>query len=418
MLNIPGVSLAQYLVVAGMLVFAGASFFFALAESALFALGKWQANRLAEEHPERGGIVVNLLKEPNELLATIVLGNTLANGMLVALGLHQALEGRWSFGFTLPGLLALVLVGCEVLPKTLAVRNPRRWALRLAKPMRVLQRVAVPLQRLVEWLDTLLLKGMFARPVKPVLGRAEDDYRELLELGYQQGALAESEKEIILEIISLDQKTAAQVMKPISQMMAISDDLSVEEMIAAARRCHHRRLPIYDGTPDTIVGVLNTKALLENPSADLAEAIEFPSFVPESMNLLQLMKSLQRQRRGLAIVLNEFGGTAGIVTMQDILEEMVGEIRGEGEPQGFVMEKLGERRWRVNGTTRLDDFQRECPELGEVRGVDTVGGLMVAQLEVVPAVGESVIYRGLKLTAQAADERRVKEVLIEVVKKR
>jgi putative hemolysin len=149
---------------------------------------------------------------------------------------------------------------------------------------------------------------------------------------------------------------------------------------------------------------------------DLADAIEFPSFVPESMNLLQLLKSLQRQQRGLAIVLDEFGGTAGIVTMQNIVEQIVGEIRGEGEPEGFVMEKLGEGRWRVNGTMRLEDFRREYPHLGNAPDVDTMGGLMVAMRETVPAPGESVQFQGLKLTASVADERRVREVLVEARK--
>jgi len=207
-------------------------------------------------------------------------------------------------------------------------------------------------------------------------------------------------------------------MRPRSQMAAIPDDLSIEEMIEAARRYKHRRLPMYDQTPDTIVGILNTRALLLDPQIDLAEAIEFPSFVPETMNLLQLLKSLQRQQRGLAIVLDEFGGTAGLVTMEDILEEMIGEIRGEGEAQGFVMEKLGEGRWRVNATMRLEDFCREYPELGDVPDVDTMGGLLLAQLEVVPSVGQSVVLRGLKLTATAADERRVREVLVEAINRK
>ncbi|HZQ46407.1 MAG TPA: transporter associated domain-containing protein, partial [Verrucomicrobiae bacterium] len=175
--------------------------------------------------------------------------------------------------------------------------------------------------------------------------------------------------------------------------------------------------PVYDETPDTIVGVLNARALLLDPHVDLADAIDFPSFVPESMNLLQLLKSLQRQQRGLAMVLDEFGGTAGIVTMQDILEQVVGEIRGEGEPEGFVMEKLGAGVWRVSGTMRLEDFRREYPALGEVPEVDTIGGLMVAERETVPAVGESVIFRGLKLTALAGDERRVRELRVETLKK-
>jgi CBS domain containing-hemolysin-like protein len=207
-------------------------------------------------------------------------------------------------------------------------------------------------------------------------------------------------------------------MKPRSRMACISDNLSVEEMIDAARKFKHRRLPMYDETPDTIVGVLNTRALLLDPQIDLADAIEFPSYVPESMNLLQLLKSLQRQQRGLAIVLDEFGGTAGLATLEDILEEMIGEIRGEGEAQGFVMEKLGPGRWRVNATMRLEDFRREYPELGSVAEVDTMGGLLLLQLETVPVVGQSIFFRGLKLTATAADERRVREVLVEIATNR
>jgi putative hemolysin len=162
--------------------------------------------------------------------------------------------------------------------------------------------------------------------------------------------------------------------------------------------------------------VLNTRALLLDPQIDLAGAIEFPSFVPEAMNLLQLLKSLQRQQRGLAIVLDEFGGTAGIVTMEDILSELIGHIRSEVVPEGFVMEKLGPSRWRVAGTLRLDDFRREYPALGHVPEVETMGGLLTSLLDVVPGPGESATFRGLKLTAQVTDERRVREVLVEATK--
>jgi len=135
------------------------------------------------------------------------------------------------------------------------------------------------------------------------------------------------------------------------------------------------------------------------------------------MNLLQLFQSLQKQQRGLAVVLDEFGSTAGIVTMEDILGQIVGKIRGEArQPEGFVLEKLTPGRWRVNGTLRLDDFRREFPALADVAEVETMGGLLVHLLGVVPKAGESTTFNGLKLTAQAADERRVRELLVETVK--
>ncbi len=407
--------------VLGVLLFAGASFFFAVAESALFSLGKWQARQLAERSPQAGGVVGQLLAEPQDLLATIVLGNTFANAAIVAIPLWLALSGGWSPGTTLLMLaaaLALILVGCEIIPKTLAVRAPERWALLVARPMSLWQSATRPIQQLAQRVNTVILRATVSKSVRPQPGLSDEEYQELLDLAYQQGTLAQSEKEIILQIISLDRRTARDVMKPRTRMACISDDLSVEEMIAAARKHKHRRLPIYDETPDTIVGILNTRALLLDPHLDLADAIEFPSFVPESMNLLQLLKSLQRQQRGLAIVLDEFGGTAGIVTMEDILEEMIGGIRGEDEAQGFVMEKLGEGRWRVNATMRLEDFCREYPELDDVPGVDTMGGLLLAQLEVVPAVGQAAVFRGLKLTATAADDRRVRELLVETVNRK
>jgi putative hemolysin len=398
------------------LVFAGASFFFGLAETSLFSLSKWQAQQLAQRSPRAGAIVLRLLADRQDLLATMVLGNTFATAAMLAVALGMGMQGKWPVIAAVAGLLGLILIGCEVLPKTMAVRNPEQWALRVAQPLSFLLNFSLPLCRVAQRLNWAILKVIAPETAKPVSVLTDADYHELLEMAYLQGALAESEKDIILQIISLDRRTVKEVMRPRSQVAAISDDSTVEEMVAAARKVRHRRLPIYDETPDTIVGILNTRALLLDPQIDLADAVEFPSFVPETMNLLQLLKSLQRQQRGLAIVVDEFGGTAGIVTMEDILGEVIGNIRVEAETHGFVMEKLTPGRWRVSGALRLDDFRREYPQLGEVAEVETMGGLLMSLLDVVPSRGESATFQGLKLTAQATDERRVKEVLVEAVK--
>jgi CBS domain containing-hemolysin-like protein len=290
--------------------------------------------------------------------------------------------------------------------------------MRVARPMLWVQRSTGWLEQLFRRFNEALLRILTRGAAKPQLTLSDEEYAELVDLAVQQGALGHSEREIILQIISLDRKTAREVMRPRSQMAAISDDLSIEEMLEASRKFRHKRLPIYDETPDTIVGVLNTHALLLDPHANLEDAMEFPSFVPESMNLLQLLKSLERQQRNMAIVLDEFGGTAGMVTIEDILQEVLGRMPQELEAGGFVMESLGPGRWRVNGTARVTDFRREHPELGDVPAVDTMGGLLVSLLEVVPAAGESATFRGLRLTAQVVDDRRVKELLVESIRKR
>jgi len=398
------------------LMFAGASFVFSLAETSLFSLSKWQVRQMAERQQRAGALVQSLLSKPQDLLAALVLGNTFANSAVLAVALWMALEGYWPTFITIVGLLVVMLVGCEVFPKTMAVRKPEVWAARVARPLSLFLSVSLPLCRVAQKLNTAILKAVALQQAQAQTALTDADYQELLEMAYQQGALAQAEKEIILQIISLDRRTAKEVMQPRSRMAAISDDLSIEEMIEAARKHRHRRLPIYDESPDTIVGILNTRALLLDPQADLADAIEFPSFVPQTMNLLQLLKSLQRQQRGQAIVLDEFGGTAGIVTMEDILEEMIGKIRPDAEPAGFVMEKVAQGRWRVSGLLRLDDFRREYPGLGEVPEVETMGGLLLSLMDVVPRVGDSATFRGLKLTASMADERRVRELTIEQVK--
>ena len=398
------------------LIFAGASFFFSLAETSLFSLSKWQVRQLAERRPRAGEIVMRLLAEPQDLLATMVLGNTFASAVMLAITLWMAWVAGWPLAITIPCLLALLLIGCEVLPKTMAVRQAEQWAARIARPLSVVLNLSLPLCRISQRINAAILRLLVPRSAQAHTALTDADYQELLEMAFQHGTLAQSEKEIILQIISLDRRTVKEVMKPRQQMAAISDDLSIEEMIAAARRFRHRRLPIYDETPDTIVGILNTRALLLDPQIDLADAVEFPSFVPETMNLLQLLKSLQRQQRGLAIVLDEFGGTAGIVTMEDILEEMIGKLRAEVASDGFVMEKIGPGRWRVSGILRLDDFRREYAALGDVPDVETMGGLLMSLVDVVPNPGEAATFRGLKLTAQATDERRVRELVVEVLK--
>lgn len=399
--------------VAAILLFAGASFFFALAETAFFSLSNWQVRQLAERYPRRGKIIGEMLERPDDLLATIALGNTFANAAVIAVALWMIFDEQGSFFVTLATLIALVLIGCEVFPKTVAVRQPERWALNTGWLLWIFQKTTKPLHSAAQWLDFLPL----AKISKPGLATLpESEYQELLEMAFQQGTLGESEKEIILQIISLDRHTARDVMRPRAGMACISDDATVDEMVAAAKKFRHRRLPLYDETPDTIVGILNTRALLLDPKIDLADMIDFPSFVPETMNLFRLFQSLQKQQRGLAVVLDEFGGVAGVVTMEDILVLLVGKIHAAATTEGFVMEKLGPAKWRVNGAMRLEDFRREFPALGEMAEVETMGGLLTHLLGVVPESGESATFRNLKLTAQAVDERRVRELMVQRIK--
>src|SRR3569832_552769 len=187
---------AQIVAIAVLLISAGASFFFALAETALFSLSKWQMRQLSEREPRFGSIIGQLLADPQDLLATMVLGNTFATAGMLAIGFWMALRSHWPLVDTIVGLFVLILFGCEVLPKTLAVRSPEDWALRVSGPLLVLEKLALPLRLSAQKLNGLLLSGLPNR-VRPIAAVADEEYQDLLDLAYQQGTLGQSEKEII-----------------------------------------------------------------------------------------------------------------------------------------------------------------------------------------------------------------------------
>lgn len=408
-------SFLQIMAIAAVTLFTAGSFFFALAETALFSLGDWRVRQLAAEGSRAAKRLTRLLSDPAELVATLALGSTMANALLVTVVILWTLDGHGVHPLVIAILLPGVLVGCEVVPKTLAVRAPDRWALRVAGLIQFFHLATSPVRRVAGAMTSVALKSLIPASIRPHRQMTDGEYAELIELAFQQGSIARTEKDIILEIIRLDRRTVREVMRPRTQMIALSDELPVDEMIAEARRHGHRRLPLYDESPDTIVGILNVRKLLLDPQHDLAEAVEFPSFVPETMNLLTLLQSFQKQKRGLAVVLDEYGGTAGVVTLTDILRELLGELRGEGEEAALRIEHLGPRRWRVNGTVKVADFREEYPALREHAEVDTVGGLLVSRLQIVPQAGQHVVVDGLRLTAEEVDDRRVRVVRAEAV---
>ena len=394
-----------------MLALAGLSILCSLAEAALFALSRWQLVQMRDgDAGERRA--ARLVEDPDDLLSALSLGNTLANGLIVVLTLLAGWSGGWRMDATLGGAFLGVLVFGEILPKTLAVRSPRKWAVRVAPAAALLQTLTRPVRRVVRGTIDRMLSWVVPAAARPS-PITDEEYRELLDMAVQQGALGHSEREIIAQLITLDRKCARDVMRPRATMGAVPDDLTTEALVSAARRWQHRRLPMYDETPDTIVGVLNTQVFLLDPEHRLEDAIEFPSFVPETMNLMQLFQALQRQRRNLAIVLDEFGGVAGVVRMEEILAEVLGEMSAPGAVRGLVFEKLGPGRWRASGAMRLEDFRREHPSLPETAEVETLGGLLMSALDIVPRQGESAVVHGLRLTATVVDERRVHELLVE-----
>ena len=385
------------------------SFTLGAAESALFSLKSWQIKRLVKKS---GNVYLKRLGSNQELISTLTFGSTLINSCIIAISVILLIRIQLMYFMVfLCIIMVFISILCEILPKTLAIKSPQKWALRLAKPLYLFLRITKPIRFLAEMINNSL-KLMKPKGLISNKKTTEEEFAELIDLAYRQGVLEKSERDIMEEIIKLDKRTAEEVMKPRSEMICIEDNIRVAEMISEAKKHKFTRIPIFHDKPDNIVGILNTRQLLLKPNSDLSESIEFPSYVPATMNLMDLLKSLRMQRRGLAIVVDEFGGTAGLITIEDVLEELVGEMREEGEKTEFTIEKLNKNRWRVNGALAIEDFQTIEPRLKGLKEIDTMGGLITALKEVVPINGEAAEIDGYELKVVSGDNRRVKELVV------
>jgi putative hemolysin len=185
-------------------------------------------------------------------------------------------------------------------------------------------------------------------------------------------------------------------------------------MVAALRKFQHRRVPIIHESADTVEGILNVKDFLANPHRELDEVVELPNFIPDTMRVGKLLKSFRKQEHPVAIVVDEYGGTQGMVTLEDILEEIVGEIEDEFDASEVMLTQTGDRRWLVNGKARLDLVNAQCGLNLEAAGVETIAGWLIAQLGALPRDGEQVQAAGVRLTARKVVKNRVREIELEL----
>ena len=234
----------------------------------------------------------------------------------------------------------------------------------------------------------------------------------LLQIGEEEGALYHGEAEMIQEIIKLGDKTAKDCMTPRVDSFMLPDDLTNEDAIARLKEKRHRRVPVYADTSDQILGIIDVKLFLLDPSEHYTEKLLAPSFVPETMRALELLKLFLTRPQGMAVVVDEFGGTEGIITMQNIVEEILGGTV-PSEDAAFYIEPLGNGKFLVSGNTRLDDLSESLGFEIDAEGIDTIGGFVFTRLGYVPSSGTKLEIPRLAITVRRAKRKRIEEVLLE-----
>ena len=385
-------------------------------ETALFSLKPHQLRRLEEKHPSLKQFIQVFRENPRRVLNVLLLGDALVNVPLVVLCLFLLWEGplaaripQWVAATV---IFAIVVLLCDLIPKLLALSAPYRLSALGVFTLKALMPLLDRVGHLLERVSTGIVNRLTPLHLQKRARLSDEELETLVEMGEEQGTLQEAEGEMIQEIIKLGDKTAKYCMTPRVDTFTLPDDLTNEEAIAQLKQRRHRRVPVYAETPDQIVGVLDVKLFLLAPTEHYTEALIAPSFVPETMKAMDLLRGFLTRPQGLAIVVDEFGGTEGIVTLSDITEEIMSDAAPLGDADLYI-EPMENGRFLVNGNARLDDLSEHLGFELEAEGIDTIGGFVFNRLGYLPPSGTRFEMPRLAITIRRTGRKRIEEILLE-----
>jgi putative hemolysin len=407
-------TLAILLVVISILIFCSA--LFSGVETALFSLKPHQLRCWETNHARLTKFVQFFRENPRRVLNVLLLGDGLVNVLLVVLCLvflwESPLAGRIPQWMAALVIFAVVVLVCDLIPKLLALSAPYRlstigaFALQISMPL--LDRIGHRLESVSAYVvDRLISSRVRTNP-----RLSDEELGTLIEMSEEEGALYEGEAEIIQEIIKLGDKTAKDCMTPRVDTFMLPDDLTNEDVIARLKKNRYRRVPVYADTPDQIVGLIDVKLFLLDPSEHYTETLIPPSFVSETMRALELLKLFLTHPQGMGVVVDEFGGTEGIITMEDIVEEILRDFVPRDEVALYI-EPLGDGRFLVSGNARLDDLSEYLGFQIDAEGIDTIGGFVFTRLGYLPPPGTKLEIPRLAITVRRAGRQRIEEILLE-----
>ena len=405
--------------VAGLLILAIMSAFISGVETALFSIKEWRLHRWRKKDPKGVEQYEKLMKKPREVLSVILLVDTVVNILLIVLTVATARSIAIPFPYWVKTLFlfALIVIACDLVPKMLALRDPFRFARQAIMFLQVSVPLFGPVSKVSQRASEMIV-GFFL-PAKPekVEQFNDEELIALVELSAEQGQLRAEEQEMIEAIIKLGNKSVKDCMTPRVDAFFISDSMTNEEVIQQLQIKRRARVPVFGESPDEILGILDVKAFLADPSEHYAEKVDVPSFVPETMRALDLLRAFLKHPQRLAIVIDEFGGTEGVVTMGDILDEILAEVAPRGNEE-LYLEELGNGNWLACGSVRLEDLEEALHLDFDTEEFDTLNGLIFNRLGYVPRSGEKVQVPPLDLEVRESTRRRVVEVKLRRMEKK
>ncbi|QKS70431.1 HlyC/CorC family transporter [Paenalkalicoccus suaedae] len=395
------------------------SAYFSASETAITSANKVRLRTLAEENNPRAKRSLALTENFDRSLSTILIGNNVVNIGLTAMGTAIATS---IFGGTATTLLlttvvitVVVLTFGEILPKSFAKQRPEKLLLGVSWSLQTVLVVLTP----VTWLFVQLKKGL-NRLIKSEMEPSvtDEDVKALVTIGEEEGTFEIQERELLHNAIEFDDTIVRDILTPRPDITAVGVDADIEEVKDIFIREKFSRIPIYEESVDNIVGVLSYRDFMtkyvENEPFALKDTMRAPYFVIGTVKISGLLKDLQNNKVHLAIVLDEYGGTAGIISIEDILEEIVGDIWDEHDDKELLIEALDASRFRMDGSISLEDFCESVDISLPATDSYTLGGWISELFGYLPKKGESVVYEHIRIHVEEVRRRRVKSVIIEV----
>jgi magnesium and cobalt exporter, CNNM family len=407
----------QLILLAIMLIFCALA---SASETALTSVSRIKLKNLVEEGDTKAAEIEQLLASPNIFLSTILIVNSVAVIIASSLATVLALRFSSSLGELISTIIIslVVLIFCEITPKTAAVQNPMRWARALVGSVRLTAWVLHPLVVTLSVATNGLVRLLGGRAVRHGPFVTEEELRLLVTVGEEEGVLEEEETEMIHSIFEFADTPVREVMIPRIDIVALESDATFDQAVDLALQGGFSRIPVYEESLDNIIGVLYTKDLLkqlrEGHSAQPIHKLVRPAyFVPETKKLDDLLHEIRQKRVHMVMVIDEYGSVAGLVTIEDLVEEIVGDIQDEYDHEEVLHEPVNENEHMFAAKISIDDFNDLMGTKLENEDYDTLGGFLYAQLDKIPVVGDSITFANHRFTVLATRGRRITKVRVE-----
>lgn len=399
------------------------SAFFSSAETALTTVNRHRIRSLEEDGVSRASLVLKLIDNPGKLLSTILIGNNIVNLSASSLATTLAIKmlGSVGAGIATGILTVLILIFGEITPKTYATIKSESLSLFYAPIIYGLTIILTPVISIVNRLSSGLLMIMRIDPSQSKKIMTEKELRTIVDVSHEEGVIEEDEKEMINNVFDFGDLCAREIMIPRIDIEFAPVDISYEDLLQIFMNGRHSRLPVYDDTKEKVIGIVYLRDLFfyhtkhSDEAFDLRNIMRTPYFTYETQNISTLMAEMRTESISFAIVLDEYGATAGLLTLEDLVEEIIGEIRDEydkAESDQFHM--LTENSYVVEGSMKLDDLNDLLKLDIDSEDYDSVGGKIIELLDHIPKQGECAVFENVTFQVIKANKHRIDKVLVTV----